>query len=107
MSGGHFEYIDMTARGVIFPEDKCTNVFEDREISELVWDMFRLIHYFDWYKSGDTDKQSYLDAKVKFKRKWLDNRGVRTRKIIDNAISQLKQELYETYNLEQGGEHGK
>lgn len=99
MSGGRFEYVDMTAKNMIFPEGKCTNVFEDREISELAWDMFNLIHTFDWYKSGDTDKQSYLEAKVKFKRKWLDNRGVRTRTIIDNAIDELKQELYETYNL--------
>ena len=63
MSGGRFEYADMTAKNMIFDYDKCTNVFEDREISELVWDMFDLIHEFDLYKSGDTDKSNYLKAK--------------------------------------------
>ena len=85
MSGGRFEYADMTAKNMIFDYDKCTNVFEDREISELVWDIFDLIHQFDWYKSGDTDKSDYLKAK---------------RALIDEAVAELKQELYETYDLE-------
>ena len=100
MSGGRFEYADMTAKNMIFNYDKCTNVFEDREISELVWDMFDLIHEFDWYKSGDTDKSDYLKAKRAFKKKWFENRGVRARRIIDEAVAELKQELYETYDLD-------
>ena len=58
------------------------------------------IHEYDWYKSGDTNKQKYLDAKAKFKKKWLNNRGVRVRHIIDSAIQELKDELYETYSLD-------
>lgn len=100
MSGGRFEYADMTAKNIIFDYDKCTNVFEDREISELVWDVFDLIHDFDWYKSGDTDKSDYLKAKKAFKKKWFENRGVRARRIIDKAVAELKQELYETYDLD-------
>ena len=100
MSGGRFEYADMTAKNMIFNYDKCTNVFEDREISELVWDVFDLIHDFDWYKSGDTDKSDYLKAKRAFKKKWFENRGVRARRIIDEAVAELKRELYETYDLD-------
>lgn len=100
MSGGRFEYADMTAKNMIFDYDKCTNVFEDREISELVWDVFDLIHQFDWYKSGDTDKSDYLKAKRAFKKKWFENRGIRARRIIDEAVAELKRELYETYDLD-------
>lgn len=59
MSGGHFDYIDQRAKYEIFGylgDEQQRNVFEDREISELVWDVFELIHDFDYYKSCDTCK---------------------------------------------------
>lgn len=100
MSGGHFDYIDSRAKNEIFGYgDKWWNVFEDREISELVWDIFDLIHEFDWYRSGDTSKLEYLNAKTNFKKKWFSNRGVRIRRTINDAIQDVKQELYETYNV--------
>lgn len=79
--------------------DKPTNVFEDREISELVWDVLDLIHYYDYYVSGDTCKETYLKKKAEFKKKWLTNRGVRVRRIVDEALDEVRKELYETYNL--------
>lgn len=101
MSGGRFCYVDSQLKAEIFGyTDRPTNVFEDREISELVWDVLGLIHDYDWYASGDTCKETYLAAKKKFKDKWLHNRGVRVRKIVDEAIRQCKDELYETYGLE-------
>ena len=49
MSGGHFEYLDSRLKEEIFGwTDKPENVFEDREISELVFDVLDLIHEFDW-----------------------------------------------------------
>ena len=60
MSGGYFEYINDRLKtdifgykfdadyGVdVFKNQKVPNVFEDREISELVADVFDLIHSFD------------------------------------------------------------
>lgn len=102
MSGGHFDYIDQRAKNEIFGyfgEEK-ENVFEDREISELVWDVFQLIHDFDWYKSGDTCKETYLEKKAVFKKKWLGKHPERVKQIIDEAIAEAKQELYETYGVE-------
>ena len=100
MSGGYFDYRDATAMSEIFGyTDEPRNVFEDREISELVWDMFNLIHDFDWYKSGDANKVDYLNAKAEFKKKWLNNRGVRVRHIVDEAIENVRKELYETYDI--------
>ena len=64
MSGGRFEYIDGRLKDEIFGwTDKPGNVFEDKEISELVWDVLDLIHDFDWYASGDTCKETYLKKK--------------------------------------------
>lgn len=101
MSGGRFDYIDGRLKDEIFGwTDKPSNVFEDREISELVWDVLDLIHDFDWYASGDTCKETYLKKKAEFKKKWFSNRGVRVRRIVDDALKQCKDELYETFSLE-------
>lgn len=103
MSGGRFNYMDSTLKNEIFDycyDDKhIPNVFEDREISELVWDVLTLIHDYDWYASGDSRRETYLDEKAAFKKKWLSNRGVRVRHTIDTAIQELRDELYETYNI--------
>ena len=117
MSGGYFDYRNDYMKTDIFgyefnadygvdafKNQKVPNVFEDREISELVADVFDLIHSFDWYKSGDTSKVTYLKDKKMFKNKWLSNRGVRVRTIVDNAIDNLKEELYETYGIIGEGE---
>ena len=103
MSGGRFEYIDSQLKNIIFGwSDRPRNVFEDREISELVWDVLDLIHDYDWYVSGDTCKETYLKAKETFKKKWFNNRGVRVRRIVDEALKECKDELYETFKLEEG-----
>jgi hypothetical protein len=105
MSGGHFEYLDSRLKDEIFGyENKVKNVFEDREISELVFDVLDLIHEFDWYYSGDTGKETYLEAKAEFKKKWLSSRGVRIKHTIDKALDEVKAELYETYGIEKDGE---
>lgn len=105
MSGGRFNYINRTLQNEIFSySDRPHNVFEDREISELVWDVLELIHSFDWYQSGDTGKEDYLEDKAAFKKKWFSNRGVRIRQTIDNAVDELRKELYETYGLEEKDE---
>ena len=100
MSGGKFNYIDSQLKNEIFDwADRPINVFEDREISELVWDVLELIHEFDYYKSGDNCRETYLEAKAEFKKKWLSNRGIRVKHTIDTAIDELRQELYETYGM--------
>ena len=107
MSGGRFDYTDSRCKSEIFGwDDKCRNVFEDREISELIFDVFDLIHDYDWYASGDTCKETYLEAKAKFKKKWLSNRGTRIKRIIDDAIAECRAELYETYGVEQTEREG-
>jgi hypothetical protein len=98
MSGGLFDYKDSALKGEMFGwADKPYNVLEDRELSELTWDLLDVIHEYDWYKCGDTGKETYLKAKNEFKKKWLSNRGVNVRRIVDEAVNGLKVELYETF----------
>ena len=100
MSGGRFDYLDSQLKHEIFGwVDKPGNVFEDREISELVWDTLDLIHEFDWYASGDTGEDDYLEAKREFKRKWLSNPDERHKRIVDNAIADIRAELYKTFDI--------
>ena len=101
MSGGLFDYADETLKNEIFKwADKPTDEFEDREISELVWDVFDLINSFDYYRCCDISKETYLKRKDEFKKKWFgDNRGLRIQKIVDESIDELRQELYETFGL--------
>lgn len=98
MSGGHFDYKDSALKSEMFGwTDAPRNVLEDRELSELTWDLLDVIHAYDWYKSGDTCKETYIEAKDKFKKKWLSNRGINVRRIVDEAVNELKVELYETF----------
>lgn len=101
MSGGRFEYQDMALKDTIFgygcEHGRCGNVFEDLEISELVFDVLDLIHEYDWYASGDTDEDDYIRKKNEFKRKWLSNPDERVKRIIDQKLNETKDELYKTY----------
>lgn len=90
MSGGHFEYKNDTACGVVFDYDlspvyglgksnyywcvkkaREINPLEDVELSELVYDMFCLLHSFDWYVSGDNCRDIYEHDIAYFRQKWL------------------------------------
>lgn len=101
MSGGLYDYHDTYLKSEIFGwEKEKGNVFEDIEITELIYDVFELIHSFDWYKSGDTDREDYLEAKALFKAKWFTDPNERVQEIVDKAIRNLKDELYETFGIE-------
>lgn len=103
MSGGKFNYADIQLRSEIFGEsNECSNVFEDFEISELVWDVLDLIHEFDMYKSCDNSKSEYLEARQNFKDKWLnDNKSSRRKAIINKALLKCKDELYQTFDIDE------
>ena len=103
MSGGCFDYLDNRLKSEIFGYccQEPKNIFEDREISQLIWEVLDLIHEFDWYKSEDTCKDTYLEAKAAFKKRWFSNRGVRVKRIVDESVADLKRELYETFSIKE------
>ena len=88
MSGGYFNYSnDNTAREIFGYDTTISygleklkdesvqaandNPLEDHEISELVYDVFCLLHSYDWYRQGDTDYETYQKDVAFFKNKWL------------------------------------
>lgn len=110
MSGGLWSYRDEDLKTEIFGYTNKwngENVLEDLELSEMLYDMFSLLHEYDWYKEGDTNESKYLKAKKKFKDKWLNNSNVRVQKVIDTAINGLKQELYKTYGVNSNNSNDK
>jgi hypothetical protein len=117
MSGGHFEYANDRACHEVFNWDvnadyglgtnpyydesvkmaRKLNPMEDSMLSELVFDVFCLLHSADWYKSGDNCEETYRKDVDFFKAKWL---GKPTSKIVDEeiekALNALRGELEKT-----------
>lgn len=119
MSGGRFNYIDRTLTTEIFGvwadygmgknkeyknHVKCVrrdNRFEDKVISELIYDVMCLIHSYDWYASDDTSEETYREDVDFFKNKWLkklDKKYVQT--LIDEELQATKEELYKAFSIE-------
>ena len=111
MSGGHWNYRnDYLARDIFgwhlnldygeegFAERRKAmrlNPLEDKEISGLVWDVFCLLHSYDWYISGDTNEDIYRADVEYFKKRWFrTSRKDILRSIVNTSCDQLKEELY-------------
>ena len=87
MSGGLWQYDNDTLAQTIYGWDMLPdygedgfsqstkawkrNPLEDKLMSELVWDVFCVLHSCDWYKSGDTGEDSYREDVERFKERWL------------------------------------
>lgn len=119
MSGGYFEYNNDVLCGEIFgygiranygeqgfEQSKLArkiNPLEDLVMSELVFDVFCILHSFDWYKSGDTCEETYRADVKRFKDKWLNRLSkLRIRETIDDEITSLRDELYQAFNIDGG-----
>ena len=121
MSGGHFNYAndnlfhDIYGWG-IYPDygdrgfsqsnlARRLDPFEDMIISELIFDVFCLIHSYDWYASADTGEADYREDVQRFKEKWLQHiPEERIREIIDDELPHTRERLYQSF-LSNGGDH--
>lgn len=89
MSGGSFGYVgDYIGRNVfnstvnihyrnIDSETECRivrilNPMDDREVSELLYDIACLLHSAEWYKSCDIGEETYRKHLKQFKAKWFN-----------------------------------
>lgn len=108
MSGGYFNYSNDTAAREIFGYGPAItyglkdlqgeakqvakdNPLEDHEISELVYDVFCLLHSYDWYKECYTDYETYQKDVVFFKNKWLrSDPSERMDRLTAQAIERIK-----------------
>lgn len=117
MSGGHFNYDNDRACNEIFgwgvSADYGTRGFEqsklarrmnpldDLVISELVFDVFCLLHSYDWYTSGDTCEETYRKDVKRFKKKWLKSLPKsHIKEIVNDETSRLRDELYKAFIID-------
>ena len=77
------------------------NPMEDRQLSELVFDVLCLIYSADWYKSGDTCEDIYREDVKFFKEKWLKVNPDMVKDEIRKSIQELKEELYVTFGIQE------
>jgi len=76
------------------------NPMEDKQISELVFDVLCLIYSADWYKSGDTGEDCYEKDLEFFKQKWLKvEPNDLIKREIDQAVEEARDSLYITFGL--------
>ena len=70
------------------------NPMEDRQISELVFDVLCLIYSADWYESGDTGQDDYREDLKAFKQKWLNPSGDQlVKEEIEKSVDDLRNDL--------------
>lgn len=117
MSGGHFNYdndracheiygwgvsADYGTRG--FEQSKIArklNPLEDLVISELVFDVFCLLHSYDWYASGDTCEETYRDDVRRFKKKWLKSLPQSyVKELVNGEVTRLKDEIFKAIGID-------
>ena len=73
----------------------------DPEILALVYDVFCLLHSYDWAESGDTDKDAYQKDVEIFKSQWFKKaRKDRIKEMIDISTEKLKEDLYKVFGFE-------
>ena len=114
MSGGTWNYANDTLAGDIFgwgvsvdyglnrEEHKISAMrarkadpLEDKELSELVFDVFCLLHSYDWYNSADTGEDTYRADVKAFKDKWLKrSENQRIKDEIDKTLFEANKSLY-------------
>lgn len=109
MSGGYWYHKNDQLKDEIFGyyyeekngKVKIPNVFEDKIISEIVWDTFQILKDYDLYKCGDTCEETWLKSKKAFKDKWLKTKNDKLYKdIIDNSLEDLREELYKSIGID-------
>lgn len=77
------------------------NALADPEISGLVYDIFCLLHSYDWAESGDTDMEAYQADVAAFKKRWFKKtRKDQIRQMVDICTDNLKQDLYKAFGCE-------
>lgn len=111
MSGGYYDYhnddlgyeifgynvsigYDLANRQKDIDAVRKMNPMEDKLISELVYDVFCLLHSYDWYRSGDCSEESYRKDVDFFKQKWFKTIDEdRIKELIGSELEEAKHNL--------------
>ena len=70
------------------------NPFEDKELSELMWDLLCVAYSKAYSESGDISEETYEKDRSYFKKKWLSRKpSERVRQEINKNISEVKKDI--------------
>ena len=86
-------------------EARRLNPMQDKQISELVFDVLCLVYSADWFQSGDTGEDCYRDDLKYFKQKWF---GIKPEEMvrgeIEKSLEEVREELQKEFGLfKEGG----
>ena len=96
MSGGSHGYICYRIK------EELQGRMHDKELDDLMEDIAQLAHDLEWFDSSDIGEEEYRESAAKFKEKWFKgNRTERLKGYIDEAVDDVKQELYKLLDIEQ------
>lgn len=121
MSGGHWDYQTDRACNEVFGWQadavygigsgkhsagvkwaRKINPLEDKQLSEMVYDMFCLLHSYDWYISGDNCEERYREDVQCFKTKWLkETPEMLVKREINQTLAEAREELYRTLGVQE------
>jgi hypothetical protein len=77
-----------------------SNPLEDKQLSEMLWDMFCILHSYDWYACGDNGEDTYRKDVAYFKKKWLKASSEElVRREIDASLEEARQEIYQSLGI--------
>lgn len=112
MSGGHFNYLyarigndlnfDPGHYGIneysYYAEEvkaaRASNVMNDKDLSEMMYDITCLLHSLEWYESGDIGESGYMHDVETFKRKWFFRNSEQVRQAYKEDMRKfLREEL--------------
>lgn len=123
MSGGRFNYDNDQAGTSIFgwnvnidyglgdrkyymesvKEARQQNPFQDKQLSEMAYDLFCLLHSLDWYLPGDIGEDTYQKDRAFFKKKWLKPTASDLAAAeIEKSICECRAELLNTLLVKDG-----
>ena len=92
MSGGSMEY-------ACYKVSDIADMEEDLVIRSLLKDLSEYLHAEEWYRSADTSRESYIKARKKFKKKWLDTQ-VDVKPYVDQMFEDFRAQVYELIDVE-------
>ena len=100
MSGGAMDYVYGRIYDLSYQEN-------DPIIKKLLIDLSEYLHAEEWWLSGDTCKETYMEERKKFKDKWikLDSK-VNIDEFISEELERVKKELYEALDMKWYDENG-
>ena len=90
MSGGSLDYFYSEMESKI-------GCFHDAELDDLVRDMAKLFHDYEWYMSGDTNEGPWRETRDSFKKKWFRD-GARAERI-ETYLAELKEQVLDSLGL--------